>query len=67
MHSFNNNKFVSSVAMSEQPLMTQSMRKADLEAKYARYSKVIIRIQFPDRLVLQGVFRARETGNYKFF
>ena len=48
--------------MEDQPLMTQSMRRARLEEVYSQYERVIIRIQFPDKLVLQGLFRPRETG-----
>ncbi|KAL4239835.1 Tether containing UBX domain for GLUT4 [Mactra antiquata] len=47
--------------MEDQPLMTSSMRKAKLEAEYSRYEKVVMRIQFQDKHVLQGLFRPRET------
>lgn len=46
----------------EQPLMTQSMRRAKLEEQYSKYERVVIRIQFQDKLVLQGLFKPRETG-----
>ena len=42
--------------------MTSSLRRAKLEEEYSRYDRVIIRVQFPDKLVLQGLFRPRETG-----
>ena len=45
----------------EQPLMTQSMRRAKLEEQYSKYERVVIRIQFQDKLVLQGLFKPRET------
>ncbi|XP_041363543.1 tether containing UBX domain for GLUT4-like [Gigantopelta aegis] len=50
------------------PLMTQAMRQARLEEHYAKYDKVVIRIQFPDRVVLQGLFNPRERVHaiYKF-
>ncbi|KAL3875966.1 hypothetical protein ACJMK2_033860 [Sinanodonta woodiana] len=44
-----------------QPLMTKALRQAQLEVKYSKYTKVVIRLQFPDRLVLQGVFKPTET------
>ena len=47
-----------------QPLMTSSMRKAKLESTYGGYEKVVIRVQFHDKLVLQGLFRPRETGAF---
>ncbi|XP_052071429.1 tether containing UBX domain for GLUT4-like [Mytilus californianus] len=45
----------------EQLLMTQSMRRQKLEEQYNKYERVVIRIQFADKLVLQGLFRPRET------
>lgn len=45
----------------DQPLMTQAMRMAKIEEQYSKYDRVVIRIQFPDKLVLQGLFRPRET------
>ena len=49
-------------ADSENMLMTQAMRKALWEERFAVYDRVILRIQFPDHMVVQGVFRPRETG-----
>ena len=43
--------------------MTSTMRKAKLEEEYSKYERVVIRVQFQDKLVLQGLFRPRETGN----
>ncbi|XP_053094042.1 tether containing UBX domain for GLUT4 isoform X2 [Pangasianodon hypophthalmus] len=48
-------------ALEEAPLMTQSLREAQKKEKMDRYPKVVLRIQFPDRLVLQGFFRPLET------
>lgn len=49
----------------DQPLMTQSMKKALQEMKLAKYSRVILKIHFPEKVVLQAVFRPRETGEMK--
>ncbi|XP_076449848.1 tether containing UBX domain for GLUT4-like [Babylonia areolata] len=46
---------------SERPLMTESMRQMELEDKYQQYHHVVVRVQFPDGMVLQGCFRPRET------
>lgn len=43
------------------PLMTRAMRQADVEEQLNKYERTIIRVQFPDRMVLQGVFRPSET------
>ncbi|MCJ8737495.1 hypothetical protein PDJAM_G00024410 [Pangasius djambal] len=48
-------------ALEEAPLMTQSLREAQKKEKMDRYPKVVLRIQFPDRLVLQGFFSPLET------
>jgi len=42
--------------------MTQASRRMRLEAEMSRYKRVIVRIQFPDRLVMQALFRTTETG-----
>ncbi|KAM9363163.1 tether containing UBX domain for GLUT4 isoform 1-T1 [Symphorus nematophorus] len=47
--------------LEEAPLMTKSLREAQMKAKMERYPKVVLRIQFPDRYVLQGFFRPLET------
>lgn len=48
-------------SMEEQPLMTQSMRLLQLEQKYGHYERVVVRVQFPDKMVLQGLFKPKET------
>ncbi|XP_032900107.1 tether containing UBX domain for GLUT4 isoform X2 [Amblyraja radiata] len=45
----------------EAPLMTKSMRDSQMIEKTTRYPKVVLRVQFPDRHVLQGFFRPLET------
>lgn len=47
--------------LTEQPLMTQASRRMHLEAEMSRYKRVIVRVQFPDRLVMQALFRTTET------
>jgi len=42
------------------PLLTQSMRAAKNLEKAFQYKLVVIRVQFPGRIVLQGVFRPLE-------
>ncbi|CAL1540507.1 unnamed protein product [Lymnaea stagnalis] len=44
----------------DQPLMTKAMRQSQTEALYDHYDRVVIRVQFPEKLTLQGVFRPRE-------
>jgi len=47
---------------SDQPLVTQALKRSEMEAKMlARYPHVIIRVQFPDGFVVQGIFRPLET------
>ncbi|XP_072098424.1 tether containing UBX domain for GLUT4 isoform X1 [Mobula birostris] len=45
----------------EAPLLTKSMRESQMKEKTERYPKVVLRVQFPDRHVLQGFFRPLET------
>lgn len=49
----------------EQPLMTSKLREMEEEQRQLsmlnRYKTVIIRIQFPNRYVLQGTFTPYET------
>lgn len=49
----------------EQPLMTAKLREMEEEQKQLsqlnRYKTVIIRVQFPNRYVLQGTFTPYET------
>uniref|UniRef100_A0A8C6KC06 ASPSCR1 tether for SLC2A4, UBX domain containing n=1 Tax=Nothobranchius furzeri TaxID=105023 RepID=A0A8C6KC06_NOTFU len=49
-------------SLEETPLMTKSMRETRMKEKIERYPKVVLRVQFPDRHVLQGFFRPLETG-----
>ncbi|KAM6403647.1 tether containing UBX domain for GLUT4 isoform 2-T2 [Rhynochetos jubatus] len=47
--------------LEEAPLVTKSLREAQLKEKLERYPKVVLRVHFPDRHVLQGFFRPSET------
>ncbi|XP_039860407.1 tether containing UBX domain for GLUT4 [Simochromis diagramma] len=47
--------------LEEAPLMTKSLRESQIKEKMDRYPKVVLRVQFPDRYVLQGFFRPLET------
>ncbi|XP_061684874.1 tether containing UBX domain for GLUT4 isoform X2 [Syngnathoides biaculeatus] len=47
--------------LEEAPLMTKILRETQMKEKMDRYPKVVLRIQFPDRHVLQGFFRPLET------
>ncbi|NXQ95329.1 ASPC1 protein, partial [Sagittarius serpentarius] len=47
--------------LTKAPLMTKSLREAQLKEKLERYPKVVLRVHFPDRHVLQGFFRPSET------
>jgi len=49
------------VASSEEPLLTAALRQKREEAKFAAYHRTLIRIHFPNRIVIQGLFRLRET------
>ena len=52
----------------ETQLLTQAMRKAKAEQRLAKYDYAFIRFMFPDKLVLQAMFRPREPvyNLYKF-
>lgn len=54
-----------SMGTSDQPLLTAQMRELEENKKQLnrlnRYKKSIIRIQFPNRYVLQGTFTPLET------
>ena len=54
--------------MDEQSLMTKSLRESVKNEKYSKYKQVVIRVQFPNYLVLQGFFKPKETvfSLYKF-
>ncbi|KAG9473592.1 hypothetical protein GDO78_004079 [Eleutherodactylus coqui] len=47
--------------LEEAPLMTKALREVQLKEKLERYPKVVLRIFFPDRHILQGFFRVTET------
>ncbi|KAM9258271.1 tether containing UBX domain for GLUT4 isoform 1-T1 [Cariama cristata] len=47
--------------LEEAPLMTRSLREAQLKEKLERYPKVVLRVHFPDRHFLQGFFHPSET------
>ncbi|KAJ6660312.1 hypothetical protein lerEdw1_017735 [Lerista edwardsae] len=47
--------------LEEAPLMTQAQRDARMKEKLERYSKVVLRVYFPDRYILQGFFHSSET------
>ncbi|XP_028269249.1 tether containing UBX domain for GLUT4 [Parambassis ranga] len=47
--------------LEEAPLITKSLREAQIKEKMDKYPKVVLRVQFPDRHVLQGFFRPLET------
>ncbi|XP_058848390.1 tether containing UBX domain for GLUT4-like isoform X2 [Acipenser ruthenus] len=47
--------------LEEAPLLTKSLRESRMKEKMQRYPKVVVRVQFPDRHVLQGFFRPLET------
>jgi len=49
------------LANEDAPLLTSAMRQKREEAKFANYHRTLIRIHFPDKTVLQGMFRLRET------
>lgn len=42
------------------PLMTRAMREVREEAEMYKYDRVVVRIKFPDRLILQAFFRPME-------
>jgi tether containing UBX domain for GLUT4 len=46
---------------SDAPLMTRAMRAVRDEMRLEKYEKSIARVYFPDRWVLQGCFRPRES------
>nr|XP_056713715.1 tether containing UBX domain for GLUT4 [Euleptes europaea] len=54
--------------LEEAPLMTQAQRDAQMKEKLERYPKVVLRVYFPDRHILQGFFHPNETvGALKCF
>lgn len=47
--------------LNDAPLMTKKMRDAHAEKRMSRFRKVLIRILFPDRVALQGIFEPKST------
>ncbi|KAK2504107.1 hypothetical protein MC885_011175 [Smutsia gigantea] len=47
--------------LEEAPSVTKAFREAQMKEKLERYPKVVLRVLFPDRYVLQGFFRPSET------
>ncbi|XP_066237685.1 tether containing UBX domain for GLUT4 isoform X2 [Saccopteryx leptura] len=47
--------------LEEAPLVTKAFREAQKKAKLEQYPKVVLRVLFPDRYILQGFFRPSET------
>ncbi|XP_075072893.1 tether containing UBX domain for GLUT4 [Mixophyes fleayi] len=47
--------------LEEAPLITKALREAHLKEKLERYPRVVLRVFFPERYILQGFFRATET------
>ena len=56
------NVFLFRRAESDQPLITTALREQQKEARMEKYPRVIIRVHFPERIMLQGVFNVRESG-----
>lgn len=47
--------------MTDGPLMTKKMRDAETAKRMSRFRKVMIRILFPDRIAIQGIFTPQST------
>ncbi|GFT78810.1 tether containing UBX domain for GLUT4 [Nephila pilipes] len=47
--------------LENQPLLTKEQRDRQILEKLSRYNETVIRVYFPERLVLQAVFNATET------
>nr|KAF6415002.1 ASPSCR1 tether for SLC2A4, UBX domain containing [Molossus molossus] len=47
--------------LEEAPLVTKAFKEAQMKEKLERYPKVVLRVLFPDRHILQGFFRPSET------
>ncbi|XP_053561615.1 tether containing UBX domain for GLUT4 [Bombina bombina] len=47
--------------LEEAPLMTKVLRESQMKEKLDRYPKVVLRVLFPDRCILQGFFSPTET------
>ncbi|KAJ3105951.1 Tether containing UBX domain for GLUT4 [Phlyctochytrium planicorne] len=51
-------------ALEDAPLMTKAMRDREEQLRKSKYPKTMIRVKFPDRLILQATFLSDETiGN----
>lgn len=48
-------------ALEEMPLQTRALKEAEQKAKMIKYKEAIIRVLFPERLVVQGCFKSVET------
>ncbi|RZF33473.1 hypothetical protein LSTR_LSTR010129 [Laodelphax striatellus] len=46
--------------MENTPLLTGTLRESQSQRKVEQYSETVIRVQFPDRHVLQGVFKPND-------
>ncbi|KAG8446384.1 hypothetical protein GDO86_014006 [Hymenochirus boettgeri] len=46
--------------LEEAPLMTKALREAQMKEKLEKYPKVVLRVLFPDRYILQGFFHPTE-------
>ncbi|KAG8195531.1 hypothetical protein JTE90_019519 [Oedothorax gibbosus] len=44
-----------------QPLLTKEQRQNQILQQFARYTQTVVRVYFPERLVLQAVFNVNET------
>ncbi|GAB6020770.1 hypothetical protein CHUAL_003429 [Chamberlinius hualienensis] len=47
--------------LENRPMLTRISRENECASRLRKYSNAVIRINFPDRLVLQGKFQARDT------
>lgn len=47
--------------MQNAPLQTRKMRDAEAERRMSRFQNVLIRVLFPDRIALQGIFTPKST------
>ncbi|OCT60446.1 hypothetical protein XELAEV_18046471mg [Xenopus laevis] len=47
--------------LQEAPLVCKAIRDRQMQEKLERYSKVVLRVLFPDRYILQGYFHPTET------
>lgn len=48
-------------ALANATMKTKKMRQAEEDERMSRFRHVLIRIQFPDRVMLQGVFKPKST------